>query len=137
MDIREYVDGRPTKKGVKLPLRRWVSLKFHEAVFKENLEKVKKGEATNLFTHIGGNIYVTVKNPYWCVDIREFYLREDGEMGATQKGIRFRQDEWGKLCKCFADLEVVLPELKSTVPCYLEDSHQNQLGMLCFLYLVH
>ena len=130
-DLRDYLTSHPTRKGVRLPLPRWATLKGIVDVVNEKIALVKDEVETFYQCHIGGNVYVTVKSPYWVVDIRHYWMPSNGKKvlpGA--KGVSLKLDEWGKLTACFKDLEEVLPEARDVVPCYAQDDHQNQLGYL-------
>ena len=78
--------------------------------------------------HIGGNVYVTVNTQYRTVDIRQFFML-NGKLQATRKGITLRMGEWNRLRNFMEKAEEYIPSLSQVTPCYLEDDHNNQMGM--------
>ena len=54
----------------------------------------------------------------------------EGELRNTRRGINLRLLEWVRLKSCVAEIAQAVPELSTVRPCYLEDDHMNQLGML-------
>ena len=109
----------PTAKGIALPLMRFRVLCDRRNVINPNEDDE---------FHIGGNVYVTVNTLYRTVDIRQFFML-DGKLQATKKGITLRMGEWNKLRSFMEKAEEYIPSLSQVIPCYLENSHNNQIGM--------
>lgn len=130
VDIREWDDTFPTKKGVSLIPIRWASLTCCQDNIDEALSLVKKTGTVKYEFHIGHNFYVTVSSPWQCVDIRERFLDGEGKLRSTRRGINLRVPEWEKLKSCVAEIVQVVPELSAARPCYFEEDHMNQVGML-------
>ena len=128
--IRHYERERPTKNGICLSLRRWNELKL---VLREIIDTVAKyeQEKADLKHHLGGNWHVSVTQGFPCVDIRKFWLPDgDSAIRATRKGIALKFTEFQKLVEAVPVLDQHVPELLQVNPCYKQDDHQNQLGML-------
>jgi hypothetical protein len=122
VDIREWNEGKPTKKGISLPLSRWKNL---VNIF-DQIDEAKKG-GIQFGQHLGGNVYCHLKSGY--VDVRK-YWKPAGESVPTKKGIFLRPDEYSELKVVAAEVGTVLPELDGVVPCIQQDDHMNQLGYL-------
>lgn len=131
VDIREWVTETqktfPTKKGVSLTLPRWklltISFEDIDLCLKQN--KPYQG-------HLGGNVFVTVSKDFpFRVDIRQFYIPPGESVPKpTRRGISLFVTEWRDLISCCRDLENKFPEMEEAQPCYMQDDHQNQEGML-------
>jgi hypothetical protein len=127
IDIREYQNGAPTKKGISLPLGRWKILSNDTIVIDEALEK-----KTERSLHLGGNVYCKVAENNVCVNIRQYWCPpdQDGSIFPTKKGICLRPAEYIKLKEAMKDIGEAVPELNTVVPCYAQSDHLNQLGYL-------
>lgn len=89
IDIREWEiqnDKRvPTKKGISLSLHRWKLLANNMDFVDQALD-----EKREYATHLGGNVYVSVKASGICVDIRQHWLPPNQEGNNVKTG-RIRQ----------------------------------------------
>ena len=117
IDVRQWEiqnDKRvPTKKGISLPLHRWKLLA-------NNMDFVDQApdEKRDYATHIGGNVYATVKASDIYVDIRKHWLPlNQTEVVATKKGITLRPSEYAKLKDVTSVISDFVPQLNSVVPC--------------------
>ena len=72
MDLRQWADNKPTKKGISLPLVRWKQLVDSSEYIDEALKKDKPFQS-----HLGGNLYCSVRENYPCMDIRQFWKPEE------------------------------------------------------------
>ena len=124
VDIREWKDDKPTKKGISLNLMRWKN-------WVDQLEYVDKAlENKQSFTyHLGGNVFCKIGENSVCVDIRQFWKPQD-EVVPTKKGMCLRPLEYSSLKQRLPEIGNVLPELNAVVPCFLQSDHMNQLGAL-------
>lgn len=122
VDLREWQDDKPTKKGISLTLMRWKNLV-------DSIEYIDKALAdkTECSSHLGGNVFCTAKGT--CIDIRQYWKPEDSVV-PTKKGLCLRPLEYQRLKDLLPDIATSLPELNAVVPCYLQSDHLNQLGML-------
>lgn len=130
IDVREWElkDEKliPTKKGISLPLHRWKLLA-------DNMDFVDQAlnEKRDYASHIGGNVYATVKASGICVDIRQHWLPPNQtEVRPTKKGITLRPSEYNKLKDVACVIGDFVPELSSVVPCPYSSDHMNQLVFL-------
>lgn len=81
--------------------------------------------------HIGSNIFCMIQQENPCADIRQYWRPPDKEMLVpTRKGLCLQPVEHRALKSHKAEIEKVIPELESLVPCFNRDDHMNQLGML-------
>ena len=67
VDIWEWRDDKPTKKGINLMLMRWKNW-VNQSEFAEKALHEKK----SYDNHFGGNVYCTVVENSVCVDIRQY-----------------------------------------------------------------
>jgi len=130
IDVRQWEiqnDRRvPTKKGISLPLHRWEMLVDMFELLDQALY-----EKRDYATHLGRNVYATVKASDICVDIRQHWLPPNQtEVVPTKKGITLRPSEYAKLKDVASVICDFVPELNSVVPCPYRSDHMNQLGFL-------
>ena len=117
IDVREWEiqnDKRvPTKKGISLPLHRWKMLVDMFEFLDQALD-----EKREYATHLGGNVYASVKASGICVDIRQHWIPPNQtEVVSTKKGITLRPGEYAKLKDVASVISDFVPELNSVVPC--------------------
>ena len=124
VDLRECDGEIPTKKGISLTLIRWKWLVDNIDYIDEAL---KKGDVYE--QHLGGNVYVKIKQGGVCVDIRQYWKPEE-EVVPTKKGLCLRPTEYERLKEVIPEIGTALPELNSIVPCMFRSDHANQLGLL-------
>lgn len=124
VDIREWKDDKPTKKGISLNLMRWKN-------WLDQLEYVDKAlEKKRVYRcHLGGNVFCKIGENSVCVDIRQFWKPQD-EVVPTKTGICLRPLEFDRLKDLLSEIGNTLPELNPVVPCFLQSDHLNQLGAL-------
>ena len=131
VDIRLWeVDGtRATKKGVSLQLTRWKILTNNIDALSEALDKEERAELTGAVSlHLGGGQYAGVVPHYSVVDLRQYFMTEDGE--PTRKGVTLNRNEWENLIASLLEISAVLPEMTLVTGCLQRDDHQNQDGAL-------
>jgi hypothetical protein len=88
-------------------------------------------EKRDYATHLGGNVYSTVKAGGICVDLRQHWLPPNQtKVVPTKKGITLRPGEYVKLKDVASVICDFVPELNSVVPCPYRSDHMNQLGSL-------
>ena len=86
----------PTKKGISLLLHRWKLLA-------NNMDFVDKAldEKTEYATHLGGNVYATMKASVICVVVRQHWLSPNQtEVVPTKKGITLRPGGIRQIKRC-------------------------------------
>ena len=110
VDIREWQDDQPTKKGISLPLMRWKNLVYQiEYVYKALQNKQSYGY------HVGGNVFCGIDENIVCVDIRQ-YWKPNEEVVPTKKGICLRPKEYNRLKELIPSIGKALPELDGVLP---------------------
>jgi hypothetical protein len=130
IDVREWAfkngEQLPTKKGISLPLHRWKMLVDSLEFLDQALD-----EKRDYATHLGRNVYATVKASGICVDIRQHWLPPNQtEVVPTKKRITLRPSEYAKLKDVVSVIGDFVPELNSIAPCPYRSDHMNQLGFL-------
>jgi len=89
------------------------------------------GEDVQYRQHIGGGHYVSVTSGFKCVDFRKFYMPyNQSDIRPTKSGIVLRLDEWADMCSTIQAVNDTHPTLATTLPCYMETDHSNQLAAL-------
>ena len=124
VDLREWVNGSPTKKGIRLTLMRWKN--WVDAI--EYLDQTLEDKET-YSNHMGGNVYCTVTEGSHCVDIRQYWKPQD-DVVPTKKGLCLRPLEYKRLKELVPEINETLPELDAVVPCFLQSDHMNVWGAL-------
>ena len=122
VDIREWKNNEPTKKGISLTLMSWKNLINQLEYLDKALENREYYQS-----HLGGNVYCKLYSV--CVDLRQYWKPEE-EVVPTKKGICLKPIEYKLLKKHAVEIGKVLPELDAIVPCYLQSDHMNQIGAL-------
>ena len=84
---------------------------------------------TNYKSHLGGNVYCTITEGSACMDIRQYWKRQE-EVIPTKKGLYLRPLEYIAVKELLTEIGRALPELDGVVPCYVQNDHMNQLGAL-------
>ncbi|KAL5021594.1 hypothetical protein ScPMuIL_000749 [Solemya velum] len=126
--LRQFEPRSNVLKEASFSLRRWKELEWTMPRINEAVEEAKKGKDVRATWHLGGNLIVTVDKRFPTVDIRHFdKLRGSDEPRPTRKGVAMRLDRFKSVVELMPHL---IPELEKTVPCYMRDDHQNQLGFL-------
>ena len=124
VDLREWKDDKPTKKGISLTLMRWKNwVDYLEYADQARTEK------QNYKSHLGGNVYCTITEGITCMDIRQYWKPQE-EVIPTKKGLYLRPLEYIAVKELLTEIGMVLPELDGVVPCYMQSDHMNQLGAL-------
>ena len=120
----------PTKKGVTFPLERWLALELAEPYLADCFE-TSGGEDEELSWHLGGGVYATKTPQYPTVDIRHFWKPQSSAIRVpTKKGVVLTRRRFENLRDAIKQIREFVPELEETVPCMMQDDHQNQEGML-------
>jgi hypothetical protein len=137
--IRKYdtEKGRtfPTERGVTLQLRQWNHLRANTQHVDESVVTIKQGKEVRLFklfTHLGANLRVCVDHKFPGVDIRQWWWCDESESTkpSKKKGMFLNFEQWEKLKDTFQVMEDFLLELNSSIPCAMQEDHQNQEGAL-------
>ena len=82
VDLREWKDDKPTKKGISLTLMRWKNW----VDYLDHADQART-EKQNYKSHLGGNVYCTITEGSACMDIRQYWKPQE-EVIPTKKGIR-------------------------------------------------
>ena len=136
VDIREWENGKPTKKGVSLSLMQYknltagMDLNVSQAFTQDDGNVSYRANRDDSF-HLGANVFLKVTKDNPCVDIRQYWKPPNQDNPVhTKKGLCLRPAEYKLLKDCLPDIRKNLPELENVIPCYMRDDHNNQLGML-------
>ena len=90
------------------------------------LASAVNGQETAYEKHIGGNLYVYVKSPFGCVQIRQKYIK-DGELKqSTCKGISLKRDQFTSFTLLTEVMESFNPQIAEAVPC--SENQTTQIG---------
>ena len=84
----------------------------------EEVKKLKEKKAEVPYCqHYGGGWKVSVTPDIWCVDLRRFYLNDNGEEKPTRHGIGLRLYEWEMLKNIVDRLGDDHPDLRKHNTC--------------------
>ena len=130
-DFQKYDEKLyPNKKGVTLPLWRWIVFENQESEIVEAAAQYWKDRKEQQW-HLGGGVYVTVNHTYPAIDIRHYWKPDDAVKPCpTRKGVKLDRKQFNKLGDVMKVIRDFVPELNNTIPCYMREDHQNQIGML-------
>ena len=130
-DLRDWRGQFPTRQGVSLSIGRFASLKWQVANIDQAIQLAKNGIVKQDRVHIGGKVYADITANPPTVDIYAFEKNYSAdELFKTAKGIRIWFSQWPNLKRAIAEVKESVPEVVNASPCYVNDDHQNQLGML-------
>ena len=117
--------------AIYFPPGRWLALTEIRHHVDEALQLIQQGKFVYNTRHIGGGVYVNSKSPFNVVDIRmkvfDYNLKEEVY---SETGVTLDPKEWEDLKNCISYVEEQFPVILETTPCYQDDSHMNQMGML-------
>ena len=92
------------------------------------LEKLASGaQDVDEKLHIGGGFYITVQAPYRCVQVRRYFRKGDLTL-PSRVGVSLRETEWKNFKEAVKEVESILPEISSIMPC--DYDHGNQMAYL-------
>ena len=120
---------KPSKRGVTMPLIRYVMLYNSLDQLSKALDEVCQAKDVQLKIHLGANMYASVQAPYRCVNLRQWFKDAQGVL-RPGKGVALTIPVWDKFLLVNDDLHERVTELEDAVPCKLQDDHINQLGRL-------
>lgn len=120
----------PTTKGVALPLSRWLMLEGYANFIEESID-TNEMQRERQQRHLGGGVMLTVGESYIAMDIRQYWKPKDSdEPCPTKRGVQLSYEQAKKLLDVMKVIRDFVPDLDDTVPCYMNEDHQNQEGML-------
>ena len=127
VDLREWQHNYPTKKGISLNLVQYKNLL---AGLDISINPALTENKDDLF-HLGANVFVKAKEDNPCMDIRQYWIPPNQQESVpTKKGLCLRSMEYKALTDQMSEIEKHLPELQNVIPCYMQDDHSNQEGMM-------
>ena len=90
---------------------RWASFRLMFDDIDSNIRKLlERAQDVKYHEHIGGD--------------------DEQDPKPTKKGVALRLEEWAKMRNIVETIDDNHPSLASTIPCYLQEDHQNQMGAL-------
>lgn len=124
-----FEDGSQKMATFTFPRWSWFTEQFDE--IENSISKVVKGEDdVKLRLHMGGGWYVSVTSGVRCIDVRKFFLAQDGTVKPTRKGFAIRVNEWDRVKKIAADIKEQHPKIAEAQPCWTQVDHFNQEGAI-------
>ena len=112
---------------VEIPPTRWASFLLLQDNIEGAIKRLReKKDYVKYAEHFGGGgWYASVTIGSWCVDIRQFYFSNDGEVKPTKHGITLRLPEWTALQNILPLLMSFASELLMAYPCSLREDHKD------------
>ena len=125
------------RKVFSLSKQRWSRLSSRAPEVSSRLAEDVDSEADHedcwkeeAIIHLGGPMYLHACATCKTVTIAKCWLSLDGVSPRNgDVSISLTQKEWNNLCDLLHDIAKAM-DLCDVVPCYLDEDHQNQLGML-------
>jgi len=82
------------------------------------------GREVKLWSHSGGDNYVSVTSDFRCVDFHKWFQpRDQKDPKPTRKGIALNLDQWMRMRKIVEAINNDHPVLAAALPCYMQDGH--------------
>jgi hypothetical protein len=129
-EIRLFEDGLNRAAAFICP-RRAQFVEFFDEI-DSAVDKLVKDDAVKLRLHVGAAWYVSVTSGYRCVDIRKYYLAQDGAIKPTKTGIALRLFECSRLKETVKEIKEKRPKVADAQPYWTQADHFNQEGaMIC------
>jgi hypothetical protein len=117
---------RDKQRSIFFNLERWKTLCFYWEDLTAGVTKARDGEYIDLKLHLGGNLHAAVSSEYGRVDIRFWYVPENGtELKAGKPGISITFQEWFNLEKLVHELNTEL-DLQTVDACLVDLIHESQ-----------
>lgn len=128
-DLKKDGIGKyPTKIGVCLTPKRFVSLITNFDDIDNMYKYVSRTDGEWRTIHIGGELYASVTNDYKCINLRHFYRSENNKALPGRQGIALTLPMWSKLKKHALELREADEVLKNATLCMNGTDHANQMG---------
>lgn len=126
---------KPTRKGIRMSVDCFVRLMRMEMLLQNLLDKMKAGEQVHERLTVGGPLFLKLDSPFLTIHLREYYKDDKDELRPARAGIVLKLRHWQKIIKLAGkELDAVIPNFSEMKPCYMENDHSNQEGMLnCFM----
>ena len=134
------------KKLIRLNLQQWVDMVKMITMINEVITKEAEKEGSGICSedgqrriHLGGNVFITIKQGMRGLDFRWFWLPPAGEVDfhqqpeafkvhPTKYGLWLTYAQWDKLVSLRTIIEESIPELRAMKDC--PSQHDNQQGRL-------
>ena len=113
---REMSTAIEQKIGIALTLPRFKTLMLYINELEAALTSAVNGEKIVYEKHIGGNLYVYVKSPFECVQIRQKYIKDRELRYSTYKGISLKRDQFTSFTLLTEVMESFHPQIAEAVP---------------------
>jgi hypothetical protein len=118
----------PTKTGVCLSPKRYVSLLVNIDNIDAAYKFVNSTEDAWRTVHIGGELYASVTNGFKCINLRFFFKSPTGKVLPGRQGIALTLPVWTKLKSHAYELRTSDEELENATLCLDSVDHSNQMG---------
>jgi len=110
---------------------RWAQFRHSIPDIETNVKTRIEDKPVSYRHPIGGGYYVSVTAGFNCIDIRKFFLPYgQTDIKPTRRGLVLRLHIWMDMKKIIENVDSEYYELGTALPCYLRESHQNQIGAL-------
>lgn len=124
IDIRNQAsDGSASIKGIELSSSQYniVVRELSEALWPMLLHLITyPSECTEMdySMHIGNLIYISIKSPWKCINIRERYAKATGGIGfSLNNGISLKIRSVERLMDLNRSIQKCFPKIAETIPC--------------------
>jgi hypothetical protein len=108
IQIRLYdEDVKPTSCGLTLSLDQWNKLIMCSRAISDDFQRQKQDLEVDSVYSLDEFLQARVRHPYWLVDIR-FWYQKDDQLMPTRKGIKLHHVEFGKLIQADAEVQSAL-----------------------------
>jgi len=114
VDIRRWsVDGKPTKKCIRLTLESWqFLLGVNEQLVADMHNVLTKRQWVKKRYPIGEDIYVSITSDWPRIDVYVWYNDVYGFLHPTKKGISLKFHQWRKLVELSSKIGKSVPDIE-------------------------
>ena len=113
VDIRRWgVDGKPTKKGIRLTPESWqILLGVNEQLVADIHNVLTERKWVKKWYPIGEDTYVFITSHWPSIDVYQWYIDEYGLLQPSKKGISLKFHQWKRLMELSTEIGESMPDI--------------------------
>jgi len=123
----DNLEGTGVPRILSVTLQRWQQLVLNHKPLTMTLNALRRGDNLEEIIHLGGGFYAEVKPPSWCVNVYQFYMK-DQSLTRTSVGMDIKCAEWENIVRAADEINDMIGKV---IPCKMSDDHANQIKYLC------
>ena len=131
--VIRFRDRQFSYKKASFGIHEWAELMSNIQEIDDSVEKLSTDITTDYRRHIGSRWYVTVMSGFRCINLRRYFWKDGFGPAPSRQGIALRIPEWKAFKELLPTIVSTQPELESPQPCYVLESHYNQVWFSSFV----